>query len=125
MNNSTSHAFFSWADGKGMKLAQSFIARLKNKDDSFVNLSIKSVAAETFAYHDEDASRIRKSEVMIHIQLRKPCAHAEAERHFKKLIEDMELAGFSPRFSSKELYRSDIDTTDYLLSFVKRDTIEL
>ncbi|MBF2755711.1 MAG: hypothetical protein ISN29_10720 [Gammaproteobacteria bacterium AqS3] len=124
VNNSLSKPFSSWVDDKAMKLAQSFVARLKNQDDSFVNISIKFVAAETIVHDDEGTSSIRKNGIMIRAQLRKPCAHAKAELHFRDLIEDMELAEYSSRFSPDEIYRLDEDTTDYILSFAKKDTIE-
>ena len=113
----------AWVDDKAMQLAQDFIVQLKNHDDRFVYLQIRNSAVASTTLNEAGSNNIRKNEILIRARLREPCAHAKAEQAFKELINDMELAGYTSRFSPDELYRPELDTAGYLLSFRKKENV--
>ncbi len=105
-----------------MKIAQSFIVQLKKRDDRFVNLRMRTAAVEFTILGDGGTSCERDNEIMIHIQMRQPCAHAKAKEPFGELVENMELAGYSCKFGPSELYRPELDTAHYILSFIRKES---
>ena len=112
------------AHAAAKKHARAFITRLEARDSGlFAKLQLRALNLETDFIDWDGHSHRKEKGISIDVRFSKSCLPATAKREFKDLINWMELAGHSCRFTHGRRGAGG-KTTRYELGFVQESTYE-